>query len=71
MEVLILGVVLYSTGCPRCKILEKLLTDKNIDFKIDDNVDELIDKGFQTAPVLKDGDKFMEFGEAFKWVTSR
>lgn len=61
-------VVLFSTGCPKCRVLEQKLNQKNIDFTLSDNIDEIIEKGFMTAPVLKVDDDYLEFGQAIKWV---
>ena len=61
-------VELFSTGCPRCMVLEKKLNQKNIQFTKNDNIDELIQKGYSTAPVLKVDDKYLEFNEAIKYV---
>lgn len=63
-------VTLYTTNCPKCKVLEAKLKQKNIDFAVCDDEDEMIKRGFQSAPVLDCGDKVMMFGEAVKWVNS-
>ena len=54
-------ITLYSTGCPKCQILEKRLKKNNIDFIISDNVDILIEKGFQSAPVMAVGKLFYDY----------
>ena len=46
-------ITLYSTHCPKCIILEKKLREKNIDFEIWDDVDLMLEKGFQEAPYLE------------------
>lgn len=61
-------IELFSTGCPRCMVLEKKLNQKSIQFTKNDNIDELIQKGYSTAPVLKVDDKYLEFNEAIKYV---
>ncbi len=65
---------LYSTNCPRCNVLEKKLNQSNIKFKkINDfNPDELLEKGFTTAPILYDEDKntYMQFKEAIEYINS-
>lgn len=61
-------VTLYTTNCPRCSVLEKKLELKNIDFKKNDNIDEIIEMGFMSAPILKVDDNFMEFTDALRWV---
>ena len=32
-------VVLYSTGCPKCKVLEKKLNADKIEYSISDDID--------------------------------
>ena len=59
-------IILYSTGCPKCNILERRLTNDKIEFSITDNVDKLIDMGFQNAPVLQIGDNFIDYTNAMK-----
>lgn len=59
-------VILYSTGCPKCNLLEKRLTASNIDYKISDDVEILIEKGFQSAPVLQINDEYLDYASAMR-----
>lgn len=59
-------ITLYSTGCPKCNILERRLTNDNIEFEISDDIDKLIEMGFQNAPVLQINDQFIAFEDAMK-----
>ncbi len=62
-------VVLYSTHCPKCKVLETKLNQYKIDYTVNDDMAYMIDKGFKSAPMLEiDGEKLLEFGAALKWV---
>ena len=63
-------IFLYSTGCPKCKILETKLAQKNVDYEMIDDVDIMINKGFQSLPVLEVDSKLMEFGDAVRWVNA-
>lgn len=63
-----MNVTLYSTGCPKCKILEKKLLQKSIDFQVVTDRELMISLGFSTMPVLKVNDKIMNFKEAVNWV---
>lgn len=67
------NVVLYSTNCPKCRILETKLNQKHIDFTIknsEDDLQELYDEGFREMPVLEvDGTKHT-FGEAIQLVNN-
>lgn len=64
-------ITLYSTGCPKCQVLEKKMLNDGIDFNISDDVNTLIEKGFMTAPILKVDDKFLEFKDAIDWLKNR
>lgn len=63
-----MNVTLYSTGCPKCKILEKKLLQKSIVFQVVTDRELMISLGFSTMPVLKVNDKIMNFKEAVNWV---
>lgn len=63
-----MNVTLYSTGCPKCRILETKLNQKNIGFNIDKDEDEMIKRGFQSLPMLEVDGKLMDFGDAVRWV---
>ena len=63
-------ITLFSTNCPKCKILEKKLTQKNIPYTINYDIDEIIDKGYMTVPILKVDNNYMDFGLAVKWVNN-
>ena len=63
-------VILYSTNCPKCNILEKKLSFANIDFSIETDVEIMQNKGFMSAPMLEVDGKIMDFGDAIKWVNS-
>lgn len=64
-------IILYSTGCPKCKILESKLNAKNIRYEKNTDTDEMIRLGFQTVPKLKVDDEILDFGEAVKWINNR
>lgn len=61
-------VILYSTGCPQCRVLEQKLRDAKVDFAISDNTDKVAEMGFLTAPVLEVDGKFMNFSAARQWI---
>lgn len=64
-------IILYSTGCPKCKILESKLNAKNIQYDKNTDTDEMMKLGFRTVPKLKVDDEILDFGEAIKWVNNR
>ena len=65
-----MSIKLYTTGCPKCMILEKKLDQKGVEYeKVEDfDVDFLVEKGFTMAPVLEVEGEMMGYGEAVKWI---
>lgn len=66
-----MDIILYSTHCPRCIILEKKLQQKNVNFQIVTDVNEMQSRGFMSAPVLEVDGKTMDFVEANAWVNNQ
>ena len=64
-------IVLYSTGCPKCMVLEQKLKEKGIEFNINNNVDEMLEMGMNSVPGLKIGNEVLGFLDAVKWVNER
>ena len=60
--------ILYSTGCPKCKVLKSKLDGKNIDYIIVDDIDEIMSKGIETVPVLEINGEMMNFKSAVDYV---
>ena len=61
-------VILWSTHCPRCKVLELKLKQKNIDYEENTSVEEMTAKGFKEAPKLEVDDVVMDFKQAVDWI---
>ena len=65
-----MSVVLFSTHCPRCNVLEKKLQQKNIVYEEINDVEIMKEKGYLTVPILEVDGKSMNFKEAFNYVNS-
>ena len=61
-------ITLYTTSCPKCKILEQKLKAKNIKYVEFTDVDRMIEMGFVNVPMLKVNDIIMDFTTANKWI---
>lgn len=62
-------VTLFSTGCPRCNVLKKKLDAAGIDYVETNEVEEIVEKGFMTVPVLKtEAGEYLDFSAAVKWI---
>lgn len=57
-----------GNGCNKCKILLAKLDEKGLEYEKLDNMQELIDLGFKTVPVLEVDGEYMDFGKAMKWI---
>ena len=65
-------IILYSTNCPKCNILEKKLIQKELDFNLITDFDkkEMMKKGFLAAPILVVDDEYMNFSTANNWINN-
>lgn len=61
-------LTLFSTNCPKCRVLEHKLNQNHIAYEKSSDIQEVIDKGFMSAPVLKVDDIYLDFTSAVKWV---
>lgn len=61
-------MILYSNDCPKCKVLKMKLDQKNAQYEVCSELDELIARGIMSMPVLRINDEFLEFSEAVKYV---
>lgn len=64
-------VVLYSTHCPKCNILEQKLKQKNIEYTEVNDVEVMLGKGLNTVPWLEVNGEMMDFGKANEWVNKQ
>lgn len=64
-------VILYSTGCPKCKVLMAKLNAKNIKYNTVSDVGIIISKGISTVPVLEVNGTIMDFKTAVEWINER
>ena len=64
-------IVLFSTKCPRCNVLEKKLQQKNISYEEVNNIEIMEEKGFLSVPVLEVDGTSMDFKVANDWINSQ
>lgn len=64
----IANVVLYSTGCPRCKALEQALNRAGIVYDYCDNIDTIAGLGVKYVPVLEVNGDLMDYPAALGWI---
>jgi len=61
-------VVLYTIHCPKCNVLEKKLNAAGIKFEINENIEEMYQRGYMTAPMLDVNGTSYDFTQAIKWL---
>lgn len=64
-------IILYTTHCPKCNVLEQKLNNANISFTTNTDINEMLDLGFMSAPILAVNDEYMEFKDACTWVDNQ
>jgi len=68
------NIRLYSTHCPKCRVIEKKLEQANIKYELIDAkdnpkvIEELSALGVRQMPVLIANDKILGFSEIIKWI---
>lgn len=62
-------IKLYSTGCPKCKIIKTKLDKANIEYEIISDMNIMLNKGFKTVPMLEVDNKVLNFNEIVSWLS--
>lgn len=61
-------IILYSTGCPQCRILKERLDAKGISYQICSDVEIMKTKGISSVPVLEVDGELLRMRDAFEWM---
>lgn len=61
-------VIMYTTHCPQCKVLEKMLNDKKIEYTQITDIDVMKSKGIQSVPYLEVEGVLKNFKESMEWI---
>lgn len=64
-------LILYSTNCPKCRVLKKKLSDKRLSFEENYFVDEMEKLGITEVPVLSIDGELLDFKTAVDWVNQQ
>ena len=63
-----MNVILYSTHCPKCNVLEKKLKAAGIEYEEVNDINVMLEKGLQSAPNLEVDGQIMDFTQATNWI---
>lgn len=61
-------IKVYSTGCPKCKVLLKKLAEKGIQYEECNDKEIMKAKGIQFLPVLEINGDLLDFKQATEWI---
>lgn len=64
-------IILYTSHCPKCKVLQTKLDNAGIIYEVFDNVDEMIKMGMTTVPILNVNGQNMTYSKSIKWLKER
>lgn len=63
-----MDIIMYSTGCPKCKVLKAKLNQKNIPFIECNDITIIQSKGIEKLPVLEIDGTLHEFKDAVELI---
>ena len=65
-------MTLFSTGCPKCKVLARKLDEMGAQYNVvggNDAVDAIMAQGFEEAPILlTDDGRYLTFSESIAFL---
>lgn len=64
-------ITLYTTHCPKCKIVEMKLKSKSIEYEECDNIEIMLQKGFKQAPMLDVDGQLFDFSAAINYINNK
>lgn len=62
------SIVLYTTHCPKCRVLEKKLSDKGVKFETCEDTQVMKSLQISSVPTLSVNGELMDFYNAVKFV---
>ena len=63
--------ILFSTGCPKCTILKKKMSQKGIEYTEVSDTQQMLDMGLKSVPWLEVDGQMMNFEQANKWINEQ
>lgn len=63
-----MDIIFYTTGCPKCSVLKNKLDAANISYKINTDVDLMIEKNIKNAPALEIDGTIYSYKEAIHFI---
>lgn len=64
-------ITLYTTHCPKCKIIEMKLKSKHLEYQECDDTELMLTKGFKQAPMLDIDGELLDFSSAIQYINNK
>lgn len=65
-------ITVYTTHCPKCNMLEKMLKNAGFEYTTFEDVDKMVEMGLQSAPYMQvNCGELMDFKTAMNWIKER
>lgn len=61
-------IILYSTGCYKCKQLKMRLEEAGIRYSEVNDVDAMLTLGFKNVPMLAVDGEYLDYTQANTWI---
>lgn len=61
-------IICYSTGCPMCRQLERILNSKGVKYTLCTDENKMIELGIRQAPVLSVNGNILKTPQAMRWA---
>lgn len=64
-------ITLYTTHCPKCRVLEAKLNQKGIEYQENTDIDYMSSLGIMSVPVLEVDGELLDFVTANNWINNK
>jgi glutaredoxin len=65
-------ITVYTTHCPKCNMLEKMLKNAGIEYDTFEDVDKMVEMGLKSAPYMQvNCGELMDFKTAMNWIKEK
>ena len=61
-------IIFYTTNCYRYQVLKKKIDSLGIEYKLNNDIEEMMLWGVQTVPMLRIEKQLLDFSQAVKWL---
>ena len=66
-----MNIIIYSTGCPKCRVIEKKLQLLKLPYTKISNIEEMTRRGFKSAPMTEVDGQLYNFKEMCDWISQQ